>query len=350
MQNVPSLMLPSGAAVTKTTAKLRRPWLALLGWLIAAGIVHADEQRLTLVSSWSKPQNFNVLFMDYVNAVNEAGRGVVQIDFLGGPEVIPQAQLLYALRRGVIDMAFGAITYYRGVLPEGDAIFASTITPADARRNGGFDALQAYWAKRVNAHLLGWMQSGVGVNIYLTDEPRFGADGMPDLAGLKIRTSPSNRELLSVLGGRPVQIAVKEIYTALQRGTVDGLAFTTTGIPDLGVENFIRYRIDPSFLQMSICLQINLDRWNSLGPEAQQVLAEQAEAYEPRGRAGFFELQDREVALLAERGLQSAPIPAPHGDAYRDLANDVVWGRMARRAPEAARELKPYFYPEGLGQ
>ena len=79
-------MLPSVTAVTKTNAKLRRLWPGLLGWLLFAGIVHADEQRVTLVSSWSKPQNFNVLFMDYVNAVNDAGRGVVQIDFLGGPE------------------------------------------------------------------------------------------------------------------------------------------------------------------------------------------------------------------------------------------------------------------------
>lgn len=333
-------MLPSGDIVTT------RPVLQVLAGLLAVfSCICEAEERLTLVSSWSRPQNFNVLFMEYVTAVNEAGRGIVRIDFLGGPEVMPQAQLLYALRRGVIDLAFGAITYYRGVLPEGDAMFASTITPMEARRNGGFDALQPYWERRVNARLLGWMQSGVGVNIYLTQQPRFGADGLPDLTGLKIRTSPSNRELLNVLGGRPVQIAVKEIYTALQRGTVDGLAFTTTGIPDLGVERFIRYRIDPSFLQMSICLQVNLDRWRSLSPAAQSILAREAEAYEPRGRAGFFELQDREVALVAERGLQSAPVPAGQGGAYRTLAHDVVWSRLAARAPDAARDLKPYFYP-----
>ena len=340
-------MLTSAAIVTKHRGIHRWLHLAALSGLFLLCGRGVAEERLTLVSSWSKPQNFNVLFMDYVNTVNERGRGVVQIDFLGGPEVIPQAQLLYALRRGVIDLAFGAITYYRGVLPEGDAVFASTITPMEARRNGGFDALQTYWAQRINARLLGWMQSGVGVNIYLTQEPRFGPDGMPELAGLKIRTSPSNRELLKELGGRPVQIAVKEIYTALQRGTVDGLAFTTTGIPDMGIENFIRYRIDPSFLQMSICLQINLDRWRQLRPAAQTILADEAAAYEPRGRAGFFALMDEEVAQLAQRGMISAQVPAPHGEAYRNLANDVVWRRMAARAPDAALELKPYFYPEG---
>lgn len=304
----------------------------------------AAESTLTLVSSWNRQQNFTRLFMEYVDAVNAAGKGIVQIDFRGGPEVIPQRQLFYALRRGVIDMAFGGITYYRGVLPEGDAIFASSITPMDARASGALDALQPYWRDRINARLVGWMQSGVGVNIYLAEAPRFRDDGMPDLTGLKIRTSPSNREILTRLGGRAVQIAVKEIYTALQRGTVDGLAFTTTGMPDLGVERFIHYRIDPAFLQLAICLQINLDTWNALTPEAQRILEEQAALYERRSRDAFFALQDREVELLARRGLNGVTVD--DGDAYRALAHEVVWERLAGRAPGSARVLRPLFYPQ----
>jgi TRAP-type C4-dicarboxylate transport system substrate-binding protein len=144
-----------------------------------------------------------------------------------------------------------------------------------------------------------------------------------------------------------VQIPVKKIYTALQRGTVDGLAFSTTGIPDLGIGDFIHYRIDPSFLQMSICLQVNLDRWAQLGPDARRILEEEARAYEPRGRADFFALQDREVALLASRGLRAVPVAPEYAAAYRALAHEVVWERLARRAPAAARELQPLFYPEG---
>jgi len=314
--------------------------------LCLASVTCAAETTLRLVSSWNRQQNFTKLFMDYVDAVNAAGKGIVQIDFRGGPEVIPQRQLFYALRRGVIDMAFGGITYYRGVLPEGDAIFASTITPMQARASGALEALQPYWRDRINARLVGWMQSGVGVNIYLTEAPRFRADGMPDLSGLKIRTSPSNREILTRLGGRAVQIAVKEIYTALQRGTVDGLAFTTTGVPDLGVERFIHYRIDPAFLQLAICLQINLHTWNALTPDARRILEEQAVIYERESRDAFFALQDRELLLLETQGLVSAPVA--DGDAYRALAHDVVWERLARRAPESASRLKPLFYPDGV--
>lgn len=307
--------------------------------------VCAEEVTLTLASSWNRQQNFTALFMKYIESVNEAGRGVVQIKYLGGPEVIPQRQLFYALRRGVIDMAFGGITYYRGVLPEGDAIFASTITPMRARENGALDALQPYWERRINAHLIGWVQSGVGVNIYLTDRPRFDDNGMPDLRGLKIRTSPSNREILTRLGGRAIQIPVKEIYTSLQRGMVDGLAFTTTGIPDLGIHRFIRYRIDPAFLQLAMCLQMNLDRWNELSPKARDILETQADIYARQNRIEFFALQDKELAFLEQQGLDAVPVPDGYASDYRSLAHEVVWNRLAAREPESAARLKPFFYP-----
>jgi len=314
--------------------------------ICALSSARAQETTLTLVSSWNRQQNFTSLFMKYIETVNEVGKGVVQIDFRGGPEVIPQRQLFYALRRGVVDMAFGGITYYRGVLPEGDAIFASTITPMEARANGALDALQPYWKKRVNAYLIGWMQSGIGINIYLAEAPQFRPDGMPDLAGLKIRTSPSNREILTTLGGRAVQIAVKEIFTSLQRGTVDGLAFTTTGLPDLGIQRFIHYRIDPAFLQLAICLQINFDVWNALSPEAKRILTDQAVAYERESRGDFFDLQERELELLEQQGLRSVPVPTEYAEAYRALAHEIVWERLAKRAPDSTRHLKPLFYPE----
>lgn len=310
-------------------------------WAAAA----SPEIRLTLVSSWSKRQNFAIEFQNYLDAVNEAGRGIVQIDYLGGPEVIPEQQQLYALRRGVIDMEFGGVTYYRGLLPEGDAIFGSTLTPMQARANGALEALQPYWAERINAYLIGWLQSGIGVNLYLADAPRFDAAGLPDLSGLKIRTSPSNREMLLALGARTVQIPVRDIYTALQRGTVDGLAYTSSGMPELGVERFIRYRLEPSVLQLAVCLQINLDRWRSLPPAAQRVLEEQAVLYEQRARADFAVREARDIELMARAGMQTVTLDAEAGEAYRRLAHDEVWGRLARRAPEAAARLRPLFYP-----
>ena len=315
--------------------------------LLFFGNAAHSEETLTLVSSWNSRQNFTEHFLGYVAAVNEAGKGVVQIRFLGGPEVIPQRQLLYALRRGVIDMAFGGMTYYRGLLPEGDAMFAGTITPMQARANGGLDALQPYWEQRINAHLIGWMQSGIGPNFYLTDEPVFGPDGLPDLTGLKIRTSPTNVELVNSTGARAVQIAVKEIYTAFQRGAVDGLAWPTIGFPDLGIDEYVHYRVDPAVLQLAITLQINLDSWNALSPDAQRILTEQAIVYEQQSRDDLFAIRDREVAELEAAGFTAIQMEPEVAARWTRHAHQVVWDRFAARAPQSAAALQPLFFPQG---
>jgi TRAP-type transport system periplasmic protein len=321
-----------------------------IGLLIAALLcapAQGTEETLTLVSSWNTRQNFTAHFLNYVDAVNNAGKGVVQIEFMGGPEVVPQRQLLYALRRGVIDMAFGGMTYYRGLLPEGDAMFAGTVTPQIARTNGGLDALQPYWEERINAHLIGWVQSGIGPNFYLTNEPTFSEDGLLDLTGLKIRTSPTNVELVNSTGARAVQIAVKEIYTAFQRGTVDGLAWPTIGFPDLGISDYVRYRVDPAVLQLSITLQINLDRWNALSDDAKTILTEQAILYEQKSRDDLFAIRDREVAELDAAGFRSIQMEPEIAAHWTRHAHQIVWNRFEARSPESANRLKPLFFPEG---
>lgn len=328
--------------------RIARPISAALIGLMLSAMPARAETTLTLVSSWNARQNFTAHFLNYVDAVNAAGKGVIQIRFMGGPEVVPQRQLLYALRRGIIDMAFGGMTYYRGVLPEGDALFAATIDPARARASGALDALQPYWRERINSHLVGWMQSGIGPNIYLSEPPRFREDGLPDLSGLKIRTSPTNVELLKALDARAVQIAVKEVYTAFQRGTVDGLAWPTIGFPDLGIDEFVHYRIDPDVLQLSVTLQVNLDVWNALSQEARDILTEQAIIYEQQSRTDLFAITARELAELDAAGFNAVRLPDDVAPRWRDFAHEVVWRRFEARAPESAAALKPLFYPEAV--
>ncbi|MGI9289684.1 MAG: hypothetical protein ACR2QG_00245, partial [Gammaproteobacteria bacterium] len=145
-----------------------------------------------------------------------------------------------------------------------------------------------------------------------------------------------------------VQIAVKEIYTAFQRGAVDGLAWPTIGFPDLGIEDYVHYRVDPAVLQLSITLQINLDRWNELSEEAQQILTEQAVIYEQQSRDDLFAIMDREVAELDAAGFKSIQLEPDIAARWTRHAHQVVWDRFETRSPESAAALKPLFFPEGV--
>jgi TRAP-type C4-dicarboxylate transport system substrate-binding protein len=222
----------------------------------------AAEETLRALSMFPKPVAYTQSFLTFVERLNAAGEGVVQIEFVGGPEAIPTFDQAEALRSGVIDMVYGPGSFYGGLVPETDSLVGSNVTPMDKRANGGIDLLNQIHQDKLNAYYLGHPDGGIRFHIYLTGEPAIKTDGLPDLAGVKLRGNPIYREFFTnTLGATYVPVNVPEVYTALERGTVDGLGWPSVGVMDLSWDKFLKYRIDPGFFQTDLSILINLDTW-----------------------------------------------------------------------------------------
>ena len=304
------------------------------------------EEHITLITAWNKSiefaQDFNTHFVEPFNARAE---GVAHIRYLGGPEVIPQRQMVYALRRGVVDMYFGAATYMLGLAPEADAFLAASVTPEVARANGAFDIIQDIWAEKLNARFLGWHQTGPKLHIFTIGEPVLRPNGLPDLAGRRVRTTPTYRAFLNAVGTVPVDIPSGEVNTALQRGTVDAIAWSSTSMYDQGFQKFVRYRIDPGVLGILMTLQINLDRWQALPPDVQALLMVESLSYESESRTRFLQIEADEKKRLGDDGMTFFNLPDHAAPVYTRLASDAVWARMGSHVPAAVTKLKPLLDP-----
>lgn len=319
--------------------------LILLGAVLSTP-AKSDEIELTFMTAWNRSIQFaQDVNEHFVEPFNERAKGVARIRYLGGPEVIPQRQMVYALRRGVVDMYFGAATYMLGLAPEADAFLAASVTPSEARANGGYDAIQDIWAEKLNAYFLGWHQTGPKLHIFTKTEPPLNASGLPDLLTQRIRTTPTYRAFLDSVGTIPIDIPSSEVYTALERGTVDAIAWTSTSMSDQGFQKFVKYRIDPGVLGLVMTLQMNLDRWAILPPAVQSLLLEEALRYEKDSRTRFLKIQDAEKKRLAEDGMTFFQLPPNAAPIYTQRASDAVWARMGRQVPSAPGILKPLFDP-----
>jgi TRAP-type C4-dicarboxylate transport system substrate-binding protein len=325
--------------------KGRKLLTLVCGLLFSACAVQAEEIEITAISSFSANLEFAKDLQVFIGDVNERGRGLVRIRYVGGHEVIPQRQQVYALRRGVIDLSFAASTYLIGVAPEGDAFLGATITPFEARENGAYDAIQEIWAEKLNSFFLGWHQTGYRLHIFLRTPPDYREDGLPDVRGLRIRTSPTYRPFLKALGATPVDITSSEVYTALERGTVDAMAWTGVSMSNEGFQHFVKYRLEPGVLNAVMTMQMNLDSWNALPPNVQAFLLTESMIYERKSRERFFEIARQERISLARDGMSSVDLPAGVAESYKQLATDAVWGRMGTRAPESVARLRPLFDP-----
>jgi TRAP-type C4-dicarboxylate transport system substrate-binding protein len=322
--------------------------LSFLAWLSQAPA--RAEEELTVVTAWAKNIEFAADALLLIDEVNKAGKGVVRLKYLGGPEVIPQRQLAYALKRGVVDIYFGAATYAIGLAPESDTFLGSSITPMEARAAGHYRLIEEIWNRKLNAHFLGWHQTGPRLHIFTREPPSLRPDGLPDVGGLRVRGTPTYRAFLEAVGAIVVDIPSGDVYSALERGTVDALAWTGTSMASEGFQKFVKWRVDPGVLQYAMTAQVNLDRWNRLSPTAQAILEEQAARYEVDSRDRFTARADEERDILAADGVQGFPLAPEAAARYQALANEAVWARMAKAAPESVALLRPLFDPVGAGR
>lgn len=304
------------------------------------------EDVLNAVVAFPKPLDFTKSFLRYVDTVNEKGKGVVQINVQGGPEVIPPQEQGDAVRRGVVDMQYGPATYYLGAFPEADAMVGSNLSPAETRANGGLDLLGQAFTEKMGVHLLGHFDTGIPFHLYLVDEPKRTDAGAVDLNGLKLRSQPIYREFFEKMGVTTVSIPVPEVYTALERGTVDGLGFPLVAVMDLGWHEHFKYRIDPPFFQTDLVTIVNHAKWESLSEEARTILQDAAVAFEQSSYDYFQDYQKKLDQKMREAGINVIDLEGDVGAAFAASGFETAWERFATKDAEAASIFKEKFYQE----
>ncbi|MGH6897560.1 MAG: TRAP transporter substrate-binding protein DctP [Geminicoccaceae bacterium] len=321
---------------------------ALVTAVVLAGLHGAQAQEtLRALSMLPKPVTYTQSFLKFIDKVNAAGEGVVQIEFVGGPEAIPTFDQPEAVRTGVIDMIYGPGSYYPGIVPETDALVGSNVTPMEKRANGGIDLLNQIHQEKMNVYYLGHPDGGIQFHVYMTKEPQLKEDGLPDMSGIKLRGAPIYREFFTdYLGATFVQVNVPEVYTALERGTVDGLGWPSIGVMDLSWDNFLKYRIDPGYFQTDLSILVNLDRWNALSDEAKQILQDTAIAWEEESYEMLRALRAEEDAEMKKRGMQVVELPPEAAEAYLNAAYEEAWSRLKERDPTHYEALREKFFKE----
>ena len=101
--------------------------------LVARG-AWAQEVTLRLVSAFPENQFYVKRTVEWIEKVNAEGKGVLQINFIGGPKAIPTFEVGNAVQTGVVDMAFTTGAFYTNVMPEADFLKLTRPAPPSSAR------------------------------------------------------------------------------------------------------------------------------------------------------------------------------------------------------------------------
>ncbi|MFU8881186.1 MAG: TRAP transporter substrate-binding protein DctP [Rhodobacterales bacterium] len=307
--------------------------MTLAGGIVAGSTLIASaataQETLTAVHAFPTTLIYTQSFLEFVDKVNAAGEGVVQIEVRGGPEAIGMFQQADAVRDGIVDMVYTPGSFYGGSLPEKDALVASNLTAIEARENGGIALIDEIHQAKMGVKYLGWFDSGVSYNLWMKNEPKLDADGNLDISGIRLRgNAVYNAFFTEYLGAQVIDLPTTEVYSGLERGIVDATGWTQIGLIDLKWNEFLNYRVEPNFFSTDLGVIVNLERWNSLSDEARTILQDAAIAHERASVEALRTKRDEDFAALEEGGMQVVELEGEARANYLAAAREKTWERM----------------------
>ena len=297
------------------------------------GIAAAQEATFKLVSAFAENATYVKHMLPWIQKLNAEGKGVAQINFIGGPKAIPTFEVGTSVKNGVVEMAMTTGAFYTNLMAEADFLKLTQIPVAEQRKNGAFDYINKVWNQKANLQYVARMVDETPFHLYLTKKI-----DKPDLTGLKIRTTPVYRDFFASMGASLIQTPPGEVYTALERGVVDGYGWPIQGIFDLNWHEKTKFRVDPGFYNAEVSIIMNLDAWKKLTPAQRSFLEKQALALEAQNGV-WKKLNEEDAKRQAQSGIETIRFDK----AYVDRAYDVAWAAATKASPEHAPQMRKLF-------
>ena len=270
---------------------------------------------------------------EFSRLVGEASDGAITVDVHGNGELGDDADAIDATRMGTIDIIYagtsGFTSFYEPAKMLDLPFLFDSADEAYSVVNG---EIGEELFKDFSDYGLVYLASGDNGlrQIATTNRPINTAD---DVKGLKIRV-PTRQMYLDVweaLGATPVALALPELAIALSNGTAEAQDNATYHLVANATYDDIKYFSFINYMWMGITMAMNADKWNSLQPEAQEIIKEQAVAAAKYGfdliaadnEAGVKTLQDAGVEFNFEPDVQSFKDALGGSDYYNRYANET---------------------------
>ena len=308
---------------------------------IAASLVAtpalADVVKINAVTLAPKPVYINKPFKMFVDEVNTKFAGEVEINWRGGPEIMPPFKQAEGVRNGAVDMTYTSPSYYQGLVPTSGTMNLSYKTYAEIAATNYHERMTELHAEKDLIFLGEIPATQLNFVIYMAKE----VSGLEDLKGKRIRVFPTLLPIVKALGAEPIVMGMGDIFTAMERGTIDGYMQGPLAQAQQ-FEGLVKTVIFPGVYRAGFPVLINKKTWGKMSTDLQQRLTtflRRDFAY----RMDFIWGQDiaDNIELMKAAGFNILELPADEAARYEQMAMDAAWAVTAANAgDEVAAELR----------
>jgi TRAP-type mannitol/chloroaromatic compound transport system substrate-binding protein len=274
-----------------------------------------------------------------------------------GGEIMPTMETFDAVSTGTLKIDFSYGPYWIGKLPM--AIYASGIPPFTLTRWEHYKVLyyelglEALLRKAYAKHNIYYVAAIPTNNAVMLG--KFPVNKAADLKGKKFRATGLYAEVLNEAGASATYFPWGEIYGALEKGTIDGvIAGPLSSQADSGFHEPTKYFLETPITPVDAwSLHINMDAWNELPKDLQNLIVESV-SYAADLFTGSYFVHDVQwrSKLVKDFGFTVTTLPKEEQQKMSEYTMTVL-DKYSKKDPifaEATKILKKYMMDLGLSK
>jgi TRAP-type C4-dicarboxylate transport system substrate-binding protein len=165
-----------------------------------------------------------------------------------------------------------------------------------------------------------------------------------------MRTVPVVTPFLKALGAAPVMMQQHEIYSAMDRGVVDGFWMSTGGF--VGAHSWhevTKYMVTHPFYRGGLALIVNPKSWDRVPKDLQKKIKDWKYNVwdpDPNGGTWFFNWTNEETKLILKSGVKGIELSPSDAKKYLEMAYETAWKSIIEKAPVEGPKLKKMVFDE----
>jgi len=282
------------------------------------------EQQFKLSISINQPPSsplYTEGWIPFVEKLGERTDGRVEATLYHSNSLIPIKEAYDGVTNGLADIAYCMPSQSPGRFPLSSFIelpfMGTSSTSASRIANELFDTYPELQAEFKDTHVLFfWAAEPAGIST-----SKVPVRTMEDLKGLKIGGPPSAVAIMKALGASPMVGGPGDRYNNLQTDIYDGICMGLYGVTSWNLHEVSKYHTDAQLFVANSVTVMNLNTWNSLPADVQNIVAELS-----------AELQQKLSEIVDKQHDESVQIVESNGGEFIELTDNEMaeWVKAAQ--------------------
>jgi TRAP-type C4-dicarboxylate transport system substrate-binding protein len=284
----------------------------------------------------------------WIKKIEELGKGKIKVEYYPGEQLGKAASLLDVARNGVADITYVGPLYVSDKMPlsgvaGNPGLVKDALSGSKAYNKLVMEDLADIEFKKQGVKPL-W---GVTTNPYQIVNSKHPVKTKEDFKGLKIRTSGGlQEEMMKDWGATPVSLPGTEIYSAWDRGTIDGSLLSFFSWPGYQTDKVAKYSTTNALLSgFGVTYVVNERKWKSWPKDVQDIIMQASqEVPETFGKAVIDE-EGKLVEQYKKQGIEFYELPPDQLESWsKELAplNDKWAKELDAKGLPASDILKKF--------